>query len=174
MENWIKLSCPPHHLQTESELILRDVNTGTLVPPSLCSPLVAWACKSQVWFGLIWDGEKTHTGGRVNGEDLLLRSGEMRRGLKSCSSLTLLKLIFTLFIKINEMICAVVFSHQSRYKLLLLIVKYCGNVMQTLFGKWASVVFSGGHTQRTTYLLLLTASFSQNLLVLLFTLFLCI
>ena len=56
----------------------------------------------------------------------------MRRGLKSCSSLTLIKLIFTLFLKINEMICGVVFSHQSRYKLLLLIVKYCGSVMQTL------------------------------------------
>lgn len=43
-----------------------------------------------------------------------------------------MKLIFILFLKISEIICAVVFSHQSRYKLLLLIGKYCGSVMQTL------------------------------------------
>jgi len=43
-----------------------------------------------------------------------------------------MKLIFTLFLKINEIVCAVVFSHQSRYKLLLLIVKDCGSGMQNL------------------------------------------
>lgn len=46
----------------------------------------------------------------------------MRRDLKNCSFLILIKLISILFLKTNEIICAVVFSHQSRYKLLLLVV----------------------------------------------------
>lgn len=117
VENWMKLFCPPQNYRLRAHP-KGHVNTGTLLPPS---PLVAWASKSQPWFGLIWDGKKTRTGGGVNEGDLLLGSGETRRGLKSCSSLTLIKLIFTLFLKINEIICAVVFSHQSRYKLLLLI-----------------------------------------------------
>lgn len=65
-------------------------------------------------FGLVWDGKKTRAGGETKGRDLLLGSGKMRRGLKSCSSLTLMKLIFTPFLEINEVICVVVFSHQSR------------------------------------------------------------
>lgn len=45
--------------------------------------------------------------------------------------------------------------------------------MQTLLEIWLQL-FLAVDTQRTTYLLLLTAGLSQNLLVLLFTLFLCI
>lgn len=112
VENWMK-HLSTYCLQTDSELrILRDIETASI--PLLSSGGLSRQELSEVWFGLVWDGKKTHAGGETKRRDLLLGSGEMRRGLKSCSSLTLMKLIFTHFLKINEIICVVIFSHQSR------------------------------------------------------------
>lgn len=101
-----------------------------------------------MWCGLFSGGRKAPTGGRASGSE------EMRRGSKRCSSLTPMKLIFTPFNKINEILCGGVFFHQSRYKLLLLIVKFCGVVMQGLL-EMELLLFLAVDTHRTVYFLLL-------------------
>lgn len=117
-------------LQADSELILRDIKTVSV--HLLSSGDMSQQEPSVVWFGLVWSEMERRLMKEVRPRNLLLGSGEIRRGLKRCSSLTLMKLIFTPFLKINEIICVVVFSHQSRQELLLSIVKYCGRVMKAL------------------------------------------
>lgn len=79
------------------------------------SALFWWPGPARAKHSLVWSEmeKKTCAGGETRGRDLLLGSGEMGRGLKSCFSLTLMKLIFIPFLEINEIICIVIFSDRN-------------------------------------------------------------